>query len=247
MASISPDERFLVNSDERCYSFTDTTFIKRERPLDERPINKRTGEPVVIPWLPERFQNEATVLGIIANNTKIPVPRVKGVGRDSNGRWYLVTELVQNAVRADMVDDRCWMQPDHGVYEGSCTACIDIAQTNTDQFITGTVLLWLSTLRFNSTAIKGFMVPPLWVLRYDKRPTWVPKTSTSDNSVMVHGDLGPHNIMLDQKTLWPVAVIDWEYACPLPPAFQRWSATRKGWFSLYDDEQLVRGLIAELS
>ncbi|MCJ1426157.1 hypothetical protein MMC29_004059 [Sticta canariensis] len=196
MATVTSDERFFVNSDERCYSFTDTTFIKRERPLNERPINKRTGEPVMIPWLPERFQNEAAVLKIIADNTEIPVPRVKEIGQDSNGRWYLVTALVQNAVRADMVDDRCWMKQHHRVYEGPCNACIEMAQANTDQFVKETVLPWLGTLRFNSTAVNGLMLPPPWVLKYDKRSTWIPKTSTHNEFVMVHGDLGPHNIIV---------------------------------------------------
>lgn len=48
MATKSPDERFLVNSDERCYSFTDSTFIKRERPRKDRPVNTYTD------WKPRR-------------------------------------------------------------------------------------------------------------------------------------------------------------------------------------------------
>lgn len=223
---------------------TDTSFFKRERPLNDRDIDPRTGRPVEIPWLSERFKNEATILEIIANNTNIPVPKVISFGQNSEGLWFLETTLVQGAVRADMIDGRCWMPQDHKpAQQGTCNSCMAIAEYNIKEFIQNEVLPALRSLQYKSTGISGIMIPPYWVLAYDKRPEWAVKTSNRPEFIIVHGDLGPHNIMLHQLTLKPLAVIDWEHACPLPPAFQLWSATDEKWSLICKQEEFIRGLI----
>jgi aminoglycoside phosphotransferase (APT) family kinase protein len=50
---------------------------------------------------------------------------------------------------------------------------------------------------------------------------------------MTHGDLGPHNVMMDLETLEVISIIDWEYSGYFPPEFQKWGATRGGTFRTF--------------
>jgi hypothetical protein len=87
MATKQPDEWETSRSEDKTYNFTSTTFIKREIPLHKR--RHYQGKPVIIPFLPERFQNEAAALQLIRERTSIPVPELIGWGRDENGLLYL--------------------------------------------------------------------------------------------------------------------------------------------------------------
>jgi aminoglycoside phosphotransferase (APT) family kinase protein len=78
------------------------------------------------------------------------------------------------------------------------------------------------------------------------RPSWEPKTSDKEEYVMIHGDLGPHNVMMDLETLEVVSIVDWEYSGYFPPEFQKWGATRRGHFAHFDDEDLARKLAASI-
>jgi hypothetical protein len=63
---------------------------------------------------------------------------------------------------------------------------------------------------------------------------------------MTHGDLGPHNVMMDLETLEVISIIDWEYSGYFPPEFQKWGATRGGQFAHFKDEVLARELAATI-
>jgi hypothetical protein len=94
MATHQPDEKLVGTSEVKNYIFTPTTFIKREIPLRERGMDMN-GNPIVLPWLEERFRNEAAALELIRTNTTIPVPKLLSWGKDEKGLLYLETELVQ--------------------------------------------------------------------------------------------------------------------------------------------------------
>jgi hypothetical protein len=78
------------------------------------------------------------------------------------------------------------------------------------------------------------------------RPSWEPKTSDKEEYVMTHGDLGPHNVMMDLETLKVISIIDWEYSGYFPPEFQKWGATRGGHFAHFKNEDLARELAATI-
>lgn len=108
MATERDDEREVARSFERVFSFTPSTFIKREIPLQKRHISCLTGKPMEKPWLAERTQNEALALALIHSQTSIPVPYLESWGRDSRGLCYLETQRVPG-IRGDMAGNSCRM------------------------------------------------------------------------------------------------------------------------------------------
>ncbi|WP_246111653.1 phosphotransferase [Streptomyces hawaiiensis] len=44
------------------------------------------------------------------------------------------------------------------------------------------------------------------------RPSVLPEDAQSTNKVLVHGDFGPNNVLLDPGTCKVTAVVDWEFA-----------------------------------
>ncbi|KAF2416667.1 hypothetical protein EJ08DRAFT_654679 [Tothia fuscella] len=242
MATIQADEKVIARSDDKTYSFTCTTFIKREIPLEKRHISRMTGKPVVNPFLAERFENEAAALNLIRHHTSIPVPDLKGCGRDENGNLYLETALVPG-VRADMAGDECRMPTPHrpdGQKTGECSKCGELARQNCDHFIKETLYPELSLLKARSTGLKGNVIPPTFVLGFDARERWEPKESTCAEYFMTHGDLALHNIMVSLETLQVVSILDWEHSGYFPPDFQHWSDTRAGYGALFRNEELQK-------
>jgi len=90
MATHQPDEKLVGRSDAKYYIFTSATFIKREIPLCERHLGMN-GNSIVLPWLEERFRNEAAALDLIRTRTTIPVPKLVSWGKDEKGSciWRL--------------------------------------------------------------------------------------------------------------------------------------------------------------
>ncbi|PMD19344.1 hypothetical protein NA56DRAFT_533820, partial [Hyaloscypha hepaticicola] len=140
------------------YIFTPTTFIKREIPLYERGMDMN-GDLIVLPWLEERFRNEAVALELIRTYTTISVPKLISWGKDEKGLSYLETELVQGSVRCDMAGDECRMPTVHHITRG-CNMCKDIARGNANWFVHGTVLPQLKRLMHNTMGLNGFVIPP---------------------------------------------------------------------------------------
>ena len=90
------------------FTFTTSTFMKREKPLAERTVSRITGKPVENPWFKERFQNEAAALQLLRSQTKIPVPGLRSRGGDSEGLLFLKTDLAPG-VQLERAGDECRM------------------------------------------------------------------------------------------------------------------------------------------
>ncbi|TQN67571.1 hypothetical protein CSHISOI_07869 [Colletotrichum shisoi] len=239
MTTLHRAETTFAISEFKTYNFTSNTFIKRERPLTERGVN-RSGQPVTDPWLGQRFTNEAKALQLIRDFTNIPVPKVVSYGNDQDGLWYLETELITKSVRCDMAGDSCRMPHLHNTHSGYCLQCATIAKNNADNFVRETVLPQLRALTSNTTGLEGFVNPPGWVLEYDKRQEWPVKKSVTRDFVFCHHDLTSYNILLDWQTLDVKAVIDWEDCGFFPPEIQQWKYTRAERFELFEDTALVQ-------
>ena len=74
-------------------------------------------------------------------------------------------------------------------------------------FVEGVVLPQLATLRSRSTGLGGVVVPPRWVLEYDKRESWPVLTSEWEEHVFIHHDLVPHNLLIHTQTLEVLALV----------------------------------------
>ncbi|MCJ1233515.1 hypothetical protein MMC14_001473 [Varicellaria rhodocarpa] len=165
MATKQPDEWEASRSEDKTYNFTSTAFIKREIPLHER--RHYQGKPVIIPFLPERFQNKAAALQLIRERISISVPELIGWGRDVNKLLYLETALVPG-VRTEMAGDKYRMPTLHYAYgsktNGACDQCKELARQNCDRFVKETLLPQLRSLTTSSTGLEGIVIPPTWIL-----------------------------------------------------------------------------------
>lgn len=91
-------------------------------------------------------------------------------------------------------------------------------------------------------------MPPQW-LAADIRPgwkghRWETLSLAKAKYVFQHGDLAPHNIMIDPRTLQIKALIDWEYAGYFLPGTERWPGTLDS--DAYDQRSSqLAGAIAE--
>ena len=226
------------------YLKTETSFIKHDLPDCERR-RRKDGSVITRQWIEERLYNEATALRLVAEKTTIPVPKVIGVGKDDNGLAYIETELLPGIV-LEKIKDQCWMQECH-VKEGPCEQCSSIAKKNTSRFIIEEVLPQLGKLRHTTTGLDGFLLPPPWILEYDKRTYWKPNSTNSTSYVFCHGDLAAHNIMIDPKSLNVVGIFDWEHAGYFPPEFLKvWSVDRQSYWDYFRDIESVKGFIAHI-
>ncbi|KAF8853028.1 hypothetical protein BDZ45DRAFT_677944 [Acephala macrosclerotiorum] len=133
-----------------------------------------------------------------------------------------------------------------GEKSGKCDQCADLAQKNFNQFVEEKLLPELRSLKSSTTGLNGLVIPPTWILGSVDRASWEPKTSDKEEYVMTHGDIGPHNIMMNLKTLEVLSIIDWEYSGYFPPGFQKWGATQVGHFAHFKDEDLARELVATI-
>jgi len=251
VAVSSEDAQVVGRSDDKVYyfNFTKSTFMKREKPLAERVISRMTGKPIENPWFKERFQNEAAALQLLRSQTKIPVPSLRSWGVDSEGLLFLETDLV-TGVQLERAGDECRMPNLHslnGEKTGrKCDQCAGLAQKNFNQFVEEKLLPELRSLKSSTTGLDGLVIPPTWILGSVDRPSWRPKTSDKEEYVMNHGDLGPHNVMMNLETLEVVSIIDWEYSGYFPLEFQKWGATREGHFAHFKEKDLARELVATI-
>jgi hypothetical protein len=78
---------------DRCYSYDDETFTKRDL-LEYEPATDWQGHPVKTPWSSERLQNDHAALAFIQENTTIPVPKILEFKSISEGTCQLKMERV---------------------------------------------------------------------------------------------------------------------------------------------------------
>ncbi|OCL02269.1 hypothetical protein AOQ84DRAFT_349418 [Glonium stellatum] len=239
------NEKIVSRSDTKTYSFTDDTFIKRELPPSQRKKNMK-GEWITLPWMEERFRNEAVALALISKETTIPVPRVVAIGRDKDGLAFLETELLRG-IPCDYVVDECRVQgPQRHNDAGPCNVCESVAMTNTDRYVREKVLPQLDKLRSTTTGLDGFVIPPPWILAHDRRLHWASRSSIVREFVFCHGDLTAHNIMVHPETLEVLGIYDWEHAGYFPEEFQQWRCSRAEYNTLFTNKDRIRRLVSQI-
>lgn len=94
------------------------------------------------------------------------------------------------------------------VSDGRCEECNSIAEKKAEQFIEEHVFPQLRKLKSPKTGLDGFLIPPPWILEYDKRQHWTPNAIDDSLYVFCHGDLSPGNIMVNSETLQVNGIID---------------------------------------
>lgn len=200
-------------------------------------MKNKFGEDIIWKWGAQRLRNEAAALKLVAQRTTIPVPRVIACDIDEKGSTYLEVEYI-DGITADHIEDECRM-PDSEKHNdgGKCQTCGEIAYKNVDHFITTIVLPQLSQLKSNTTGLNGFVLPPPRITETQIRPSWEPKTSTEDEYVFVHGDLGRHNIMVSPDTLEVICIFDWEHGGFFPLCLEApaWRMDFKEYYAMFED------------
>ncbi|KAL5400242.1 hypothetical protein PMIN03_012546 [Paraphaeosphaeria minitans] len=221
----------FVKTNDMTYEFSSETFTKTSRlPFKSQ---RRDGSPFVWcrSWNHERITNEAKALELVSTNTDIPVPQLLGHGTYPDGRRYLKTEFIQGA-RLDTFPSRNCSKPEGQKHINGtpCKVCSEQAFTNALEFISGTVLPQLATMRSRSRGIDGFVMPPSW-LSPDVEPPWIGKEFwktlplSQPEYVFQHGDIAAQNIIMEPRTLKVKALIDFEYAGYYPPGMENWPGT----------------------
>ncbi|KAK3944872.1 hypothetical protein QBC46DRAFT_404054 [Diplogelasinospora grovesii] len=231
-----PGETEVYSTALRIYSWTPTTFIKREVPPQRRQKNQR-GEYIIDPFVKELFQIEASALRLLS-------------GPDENGLAFVETELL-SGIPGSRVREECRM-PDgeKHVDAGECTLCEEKAWANAESYITNVVLPELAKLRSKTMGLDGKVVPPPWVRYHDNRPTWPSKTSDTDQYILCNWDIGAHNMMFEYGMLEVIAVYDWENAGYFPPEFQFVNRSRQELDAQFEDIAKIsikQGKMAERS
>lgn len=189
-----------------------------------------TDESQVLTRNHERIANEARALTLVSTNTTIPVPKLLGHGVHIDGRQYLVTELIEGITLNQLSEQEClFLGEQHYASSSPCKTCLEKASANALEFIQDIILPQLAQLKSRQRGLEGFVMPPQW-LAADIRPGWKGhrwKTLPLNEAkyVFQHGDLAPHNIMIDPQTLQVKALIDWEYAGYFLPGMERWPGT----------------------
>ncbi|KAI1501968.1 hypothetical protein F5X99DRAFT_185391 [Biscogniauxia marginata] len=239
-----PGETEVYSTALRIYSWTPTTFIKREVPPQRRQKNQR-GEYIIDPFVKELFHIEASALRLLSQ-TKIKVPKLVASGPDENGLAFVETEL-WSGIPGSRVREECRM-PDgeKRVDAGECSLCEEKAWANAECYITNVALPELAKLRSKTMGLDGKVVPPPWVRYHDNRPTWPAKTSDTDQYVLCNWDIGAHNMMFERGTLEVMGVYGWENAGFFPPEFQFVNRSRRELDAQFEDIPKVRRLIALL-
>jgi serine/threonine protein kinase len=225
------------------YTLTASTFTKRT--LDDSERKKRKdGSLITRSWDVERIQNEAAALRLVQIETSIPVPKVLEVGEDNLGRAYLKTERIPGIPLGEIVDQCRFPSAKRHVCDGPCEECSSIAERKAEEFVKEHVFPQLRRLRSSTTGLNGFVIPPPWILEYDKRQRWVSKATTHSSYGFCHGDLSPANIMIDLETLEVKGIIDWEHAGYFPPLFEVYAVHIKSYMDLYKNEERIQKLVA---
>ncbi|PMD12917.1 hypothetical protein NA56DRAFT_449748 [Hyaloscypha hepaticicola] len=190
-------------------------------------------------WKTERIVNEAKALQLLAERTRIPIPKFIQCGQNDDGSMFLEMSRV-DGIDLSEVGKKC--QEPGGMRHnasGKCNECKNIAKANAEHFIQTILLPELAKLRSNRTGLDGFVLPPAWMLEYDTRSHWDVKTSSREEFVFIHGDLGPDNLRIDPDTLTVKCVIDWEHSGYFPSGFQKWSVDDSDYHALYEDHQTI--------
>ena len=212
---------------DRYYTFTPTTFTKRQRRPSEYTY-RCDGSLAVTRWERERIVNERDALIFIAENTSIPVPRLLE-WPDIDGVGSITLERIGGASFNDVHFD---LGPEDRAK----------LERNTLTFIEGTLLPQLRSLRSTKMGqLAGVVVPPVRVSSHDERPSWELRTSTTSRYVYCHNDITVHNILVDPATLTINAVIDWEYSGFFPEEmeFPFWKLGRDASFEEEHCQKMV--------
>lgn len=227
------------------YTITGSRFIKRTIHPSKQRLQP-DGTPVTRLWPTERLLNEAAALELISKRTTIPVPRVISFGTSEDGTTYLEVERIFG-IELNWVEAQCRMPLGRThTDQGPCKVCYDIALSNTKHFIETVVLPQLAMLKSNATGLNGFVLPPPWVLEYDKRTHWAPKTSDLAEFVFCHGDLAAHNIMVHPETLHVLSIYDWENCGFFPQTFQTWTLNREDYNLQFTNKERLHELVTLL-
>lgn len=179
----------------------------------------------------ERITNEAKALELVSRETDIPVPQLLGHGTYPDGRRYLKTKFMEGP-RLDTFPSRSCSKPEGQKHtdDTPCKDCSDQAYRNALEFISGTVLPQLATMKSQYRGIDGFVMPPSWPSP-DVQAPWIGKECWKTlplklpEYVFQHGDIAAHNIIMDPRTLGVKALIDFEYAGFYPPGMENWPGT----------------------
>jgi serine/threonine protein kinase len=229
-----------------CHTFTASTFTKRNLHDSERK-KRQDGSAITRSWNEKRIWNEAKALRLVQTKTSIPVPEVLDVGKDELGRAYLKTERIQGIPLKDVIGQCRFTATKRHVSNGRCEDCSGIAERKTERFIKEHVFPQLRNLASSATGLDGFVIPPPWILEYDERQEWLPKTTSHSPYIFCHGDLSPGNIMIDPETLEVTGIIDWEHAGYFPPDFQVYRVNNESYMDLYKDKERIKKCVALLN
>jgi hypothetical protein len=217
------------------YITTEYSFTKRQ------PLRVVQGGATGWRWGPQRLHNEARALQLIVENTTIPVPKLLEFGKDSNGRYYVTMERIYGVCLSEIGKEcRRPFGVEH-VRLGECSTCQQIAQQNTDRFITEEVIPKLQSLTSKETGLEGFVLPPTRIIEMRDQDSWPVKRSKSNDYSFIHGDFARHNIMMNPITLQIEKVFDWEHAGYFPPQMElaMWRMIGHGYWDLYKDNELI--------
>ena len=156
------------------------------------------------------------------------MPKLLDYGEHPDGRRYLITELIAGVPLNEFQRRGCLIATGQKHTEDiPCETCSNQAYSNALQFIENTVFPQLKNLTSQKRGIDGFVMPPSW-LSPDTEPPWKGKEDwkilplEKPDYVFQHGDIGPHNLMMDPQTLQPIVLFDWEYAGYFPPGMEKW-------------------------
>jgi serine/threonine protein kinase len=202
---------------ERHFVCTTTTFTKSEITKDEL-IHRKNGDRVDPIWGKERLQNEAATLQYIRANTSIPVPRCRLYER--YGLLHLETDLITNGIQLGDVDQQSRQ----------------LAYKKVDEQMKSAIIPQLRQLRRNfvgSVDPNIPVFPPQRIFRTDRR-SWPRISHETDDFVLCHNDLSPHNIFVDPNSFSIVSIIDWEYAGFYPQEFELPLWTTTDWKGMND-------------
>lgn len=219
-------------SGRRAFTLTSTTFTKRQLYPYEWELNLY-GKIIADPFDRARLVNERKALTFIAQNTKIPVPRVLD-WTDEGGFGCLTVEAIQGE-RADDVHDALTDAKDK-----------ERLRHSIQTFVAETVQPELNRLRSKTLGQLdgGLFVHPR-ISFYDDRPYWRPKSYTTEKFVYCHNDLGMQNFLVDPESLEVRALIDWEYSGFFPKESERYIFDDEDRMDSLNEEE-CRGLIALL-
>jgi hypothetical protein len=174
-------------------------FLKRSLAPSEYTISKATGLPIVPRMIPAQLENEAAALCFIKTNTNIPVPKVLAA-YEKDGLYYLWTEMIPGVTMKKL-----------------STSNQELVAKEVEKHV-----VTLQSLRSRHIGgPTGIVCVPHWLTRELPPGMELPSiSSTTEDFVFCHMDLGQSNILVDPETLKINAIIDWEFAGFFPSHFE---------------------------